>query len=103
MNELMACTSKDIDVQVDSFVAVTSTRYKDKPLIGLVTATETDTITIDWYIGTYSGTWKPWKGRVCGKTVTFTETIRMTDILQTVTFTKAMHLSSTTVSQLEKY
>ena len=100
MNELMACTSKDIDVQVDSFVAVTSTRYKDKPLIGLVTATETDTITIDWYIGM----WKPWKGRVCGKTVTFTETIRMTDILQTVTFTKAMRLSSTTVSQLkEKY
>ena len=56
MNEPMACTSKDINVQVDSFVAVTSTRYNDKPLIGLVTATETDTITIDWYIGTYSGT-----------------------------------------------
>ena len=71
MNKPKACTSND--VQVDTFVAVTSTRYTD----WTCNCTETDNITIDWYIGTYSGTWKPWKGRVCGKTVTFTETIRM--------------------------
>jgi hypothetical protein len=45
------------------FVAVRSTLYKEKPLIGQITKTGRADIQIDWYIGTYSGTWKPWKGR----------------------------------------
>ena len=75
-----------IDVHVEDFVAVKSAKYTEKPLIGQITSQGKTNITIDWYIGTYSGTWKPWKGREQGKTVTYTDIIEQTDILQKVTF-----------------
>ena len=91
---------EDVQVQLGDFIVMTSTKYKEKPLIGQVTSTGHN-ITIDWYIGTYSGTWKPWRGREDGKTVTYRETIDRTDVIQTITFTKGMRLSTKTVKELK--
>ena len=58
-----------------------------------------DDITIDWYVGTYSGLWKAWKGREGGVTVTYTETIDIDDVMQTVTLTKSQRLTTSTIQQ----
>ena len=88
-------------MHVEDFIALRSQKYKEKPLIGRITSTGKTNVTIDWYIGTYSGTWKQWKGREQGKTVTFTDIIQRSDILQTLTFTKAMRLPTATVTELK--
>ena len=82
------------------FVAVISDKYNDRPLIGHITKIGQTDIQIDWYIGTYTGIWRPWKGRDGRNTVTFTETIPKQDILRTVTFTKGMRLPGSLVSDL---
>ena len=56
---------------------------------------------MDWYVGTYSGMWRPWKGREGGKTVTYTETVQDNQILQTVNLTKSMRLPPKTVTDLK--
>jgi len=54
--------------------------YKEHPLIGKVTEKRQDEVVMDWYIGSYSGTWREWKGRDNGKTVVFSQTIKCDDI-----------------------
>ena len=59
-------------------------------------------VVMDWYIGSYSGTWREWKGRDQGKSVVFfSQTIENSDILKTVSFTKAMRLNPQTVKDLK--
>lgn len=72
----------------------TMQQVQRKPLIGQVTSLTDDDITIDWYVGTYSGLWKPWKGREGGETVTYTETIDIDVVIQTVTLTKSQRLTT---------
>ena len=83
-------------------VAVRSDKYSEKPLIGQVTEVNKDDITINWYIGTFSGYWKEWKGRQDGKSVIFSDTIPFKDILQSVSFTKTMKLPPKTVAALKE-
>lgn len=99
----MCTININIDVEEGEFIAVKSLKYHERPLIGQITSKDIRqrTVTIDWYIGTYSGTWRPWKGRDGGKTVTFTETVDFTDILQKVTLTKSMRLPSSIVQELK--
>jgi len=75
--------------------------YKERPLIGKVTEKGEDEVVMDWYIGSYSGTWREWKGRDNGKTVVFSQTIKSDDILQTVLLTKSMRLQPQTVKDLK--
>jgi len=56
---------------------------------------------MDWYIRTYSGIWKEWKGRDQGKPVVFSHTVENKDILKTVTLTKAMRLKPEAVQDLK--
>ena len=83
---------------VTDFVAGKSDKYNDRPLIGQVTSINKHDITIDWFVGTYSGVWKTWRGQEGGKTVTYTA---MTDILQTVPFTKVWRLPTATIATLK--
>lgn len=46
--------SMQIDIQEQDYIALRSTKYDDRPLIGQVTSTGQKTATIDWYVGTYS-------------------------------------------------
>lgn len=63
-------------------VAVRSTKYPDRPLIGRVIAIRED-VQIERMVGTYSGSWKEWKGREGGKTVIYQDSIPKGDILYT--------------------
>jgi len=83
-------------------VAVRSAKYTEKPLIGQVTAVNEGNITINWYIGTYSGNWKEWKGRQEGKPVIFSDSIPYKDVLLSVSFTKSMKLPPKTVAALKE-
>ena len=63
------------------YVAVKCKKYKDWPLIGKITTTDNVNTTIDWYVGTYSGTWKKWYGRQDRKAVVFSDNFPVKDIL----------------------
>ena len=78
-------------------MAVVSEKYTDRPLIGKVLEVNGSKFTIGWYVGTYSGIWKTWKGRVQGKTTNFTDEIEVTDVVfRNIEFTKAMRLPPAT-------
>ena len=77
-------------------------KYKERPLIGKITAVDGVNTTIDWYVGTYTGTWKEWCGRKDGKAVIFSDTIPLKDILMKVSFTKSMRLPSMIIPALKE-
>lgn len=82
-------------------MAVKSKKYKDRPLLGRVKEVGTD-IVIEWFMGSYSGTWKEWRGRSGGKAVTYTDSIPRKDIVhRDITFTSAMHLPAAVASTLK--
>ena len=83
-------------------MAVRCMKFKERPLIGCVTSVNSITVVTDWYVGSYSGTWKIWKGRENGKPTIFQEVIKLQDVLATVEFTKSMRLSPKTVSTLKQ-
>jgi len=56
---------------------------------------------IDWYVGSYSGTWKAWKGCVDGKPIIYQHDIKLEDFLLKIELTKAMRLSPKTVASLK--
>ena len=77
-------------------------KYIERPQIGQVTALTDSNVTINWFIGTYSGMWKPWRVRSQGKMVYNTEEIPLEDVFLTgITFGKTMRLSSKTVLALK--
>lgn len=83
-------------------VAVICPKYKDRPLIGKVTEVEDRRFTVGWYVGTYSGVWKPWKGRAQGKSINYTDVLQTEDIIfRNIVFTKAMRLPPATVLALK--
>ena len=84
------------------YVAVKCGKYKERPLIGRISEVDNVNITIDWYIGTYSDTWKEWRGRQDGKPVIFSDSIPVKDILMKVSFTKSMRLPSSVIRSLKE-
>ena len=92
------CTNNVIHVKEGDFIAV---RCQERSLIGKVMEKKEQCVVMDWYIGSYSGTWREWKGKVQGKSVVFFATIENSDILKTVSFTKAMRLNPQTVKDLK--
>lgn len=78
-------------VKPGSFIAVKSVKYSEKLLIGKVLTEKP--LVIEWWVGTFTGTWKEWVGREDRKRVVYTEQIDETDILCEVTFTPSRRLA----------
>ena len=55
--------------------------YKDRPLLGRVTCIGESSVTIEWLMGSYSGKWSEWKGKVNKETITYTDEIPVQDIV----------------------
>ena len=85
-------------------MAVKCDKYQERPLIGKITALDhdTDNATIEWYVGTYSGMWKQWRGRKDGKPVIFSDVIPIKNILTKVYFTKSMRLPPKLISTIKE-
>ena len=83
-------------------MAVKCSQYTERPLIGCVNSVTNDGVVIDWYVGSYSGTWKAWKGRVDGKSTIFQQNVKLEDVLSKVELSKSMRLSSKTVAALKE-
>lgn len=62
-------------VTIGENIAIRRMKYKEKPLIGKVTAIKESSVVIDWLIGSYSGMWKEWRGRSEGKSVIYSDKI----------------------------
>lgn len=74
-------------------------------MIGRVTKITKKEVEFDWMIGTYSGTWKEWRGRQNGKRVVFSDSVPFKDVVHApINLTKSKKLPPQTVSELkEKY
>lgn len=83
------------------FVAVKCDKYNEKPLISKIVTLRDDDITIEWYMGTFRGSWKPWKGKEDGQLVIYTDIIPKSKVLASVSFTGAMKLTSDCVTELK--
>ena len=84
-------------------VAVLCDKYTERPLLGRVTEVIENNVKIDWLIGSYSGNWREWKGREQGKTVIYSETLPLKNILlYPITLTKSMKLPLKTIAELKE-
>ena len=54
-------------------VAVDLKKYDDRPLLGRVVEVREEEVELEWFVGTYSGMWKEWKGRDGRRVITFKE------------------------------
>ena len=93
------------DLCTGMYVAVKSTKYRERPLIGRICDIDTPDsgrVEMEWMVGTYSGLWKEWRGREGGKTVVFTENISKEDIIfKNITFTPGKRLTPATIKALK--
>ena len=90
-------------IKAGELIAVNSQKYPDRPLIGRATEVDSKKVKLEWMIGTYSGTWKEWRGREDGEQVVYTDVIPRTDVVyHPINLTRSMKLSSQTVSELKK-
>ncbi len=91
--------------EVGQYIAVRSSKYNERPLIGCINHIDDyqKSVQFDWYVGTYSGTWREWKGREGRQRVTFTDSVPFTDVIYTnVTFTKSKRLTPSVVTALKQ-
>ena len=80
-----------------------SAKYDDRPLLGRVTGVMQEEVMIDWMVGSYSGSWREWRGRSGGKAVVFTDTIKKKDILLcNIALTKSRRLKPDQVTCLKE-
>ena len=79
--------------------------YKDRPLLGRVKSIQALKVTIEWLMGSYSGKWREWKGKVGKELVVYTDEIPVNDIIhRNITLNSSMHLTPSVVKILkEKY
>lgn len=60
-------------------------------------------VTIDWMVGSYSDTWREWRGRIGREPIMFSDTIKVSNILlRNITFTGTHRLRPKTVLELKE-
>ncbi len=83
-------------------IAVFSKLYMERPQLGQVVANANSRVTIDWYMGKYSGTWRWWKWKSNGEEVVYTDDIPIENIvLRDIVFKKGMQLDPSIISTLK--
>lgn len=86
-------------------IAVYTAKFTERPLIGRVTSVDDidKVVRFEWMIGTYTGTWKEWRGRKEGKSVIFTDSVPLTDVLyHPIELTKSKKLQPQVVAKLRE-
>jgi hypothetical protein len=90
---------------IGTTVAVYLPKYRDElPLIGKVAGVDDGAgqVTVHWYVGTYSGMWKPCRRRAGRGYVDWEEAIPIAAVLCNVNFTKSFKLPKSTVLELKE-
>ena len=72
---------QEIKLQLGELIAVYTEKFSERPLIGRVTSLDDEMVKFDWMVGTYSGMWKEWRGRKEGKSVVFSDSVPLSDVL----------------------
>ena len=84
-------------------IAVRCSKYQERPLIGRVTKLTGREVMFDWMVGTYSGTWKEWRGREDGKPVIFSDSVPVEDVVYgPITLHKSKKLPPQTIKELKE-
>ena len=90
---------------IGTTVAVYLPQYRDElPLIGKVVSVDAiaNQVTVHWYVGTYSGMWKPCRRRDGRNYVDWEEAVPIAAVLCTVNLTKSFKLPKSTVLELKE-
>ena len=91
------------EIKLGELIAVYTEKFTERPLIGWVTSVDSKVIKFDWMIGTYTGTWKEWRGRKEGKSVIFSDSVPLMDVLyHPIELTKGTTSSSETKRNIQK-
>ena len=89
-------------MQIGMLIAVNTPKYCERPQIGRIISISPQEVVLEWLVGTYSGTWREWKGKEGGKTVVFTDTVATTNIIHTdIQLTSSKRLSPSVVKVLK--
>ena len=89
-------------MQIGMLIAVNTPKYRERPQIGRIISISPQEVVLEWLVGTYSGTWREWKGKEGGKTVVFTDTVATTNIIHTdIQLTSSKRLSPSVVKVLK--
>ena len=91
-------------ISVGTFIAVYLEKYSNErpPYIGYVVSIDSDTVTIHWWAGCYSGIWKPCNTRKGRNTVPWEEEIPRTCILACVSLSQSHRLSEKSKTELKE-
>ena len=88
-----------VDVQLGSFVALGLDEFKEElPQIAKVLAIDDDSITLEWWVGTYTGTWAPWIVKSVEQTISVH---RNNIVLRNISLSKSNRLSKPIISKLK--
>lgn len=80
-------------------------RYRDElPLIGKIVGIDPNAsqVIVHWYVGTYSGMWKPCRRREGRNYVAWEEAIPIASVICTINLTKSFKLPKATVLELKE-
>ena len=83
-------------------MAVYCPKYVELPQIGGLLSADDSSVEVEWWLGTYSGTWQVWKNRKARKYAIVTEILpRVAVLLTGLEFTKAKRLPTAMVHKLK--
>ena len=89
----------DVDIQLGSFVALGLDEFKEElPQIAKVLAIDDDSITLEWSVGTYTGTWVPWLVKSVEQTISVH---RNNIVLRNISLSKSNRLSKLIIDKLK--
>ena len=89
----------DVNVQLGSFVALGLDEFKEElPQIAKVLAIDDDSITLEWWVGTYTGTWVPWLVKSVEQTISVH---RNNIVLRNISLSKSNRLYEPIIDKLK--
>ena len=90
-----------LELEEGQFVAVYCPKYVELPQIGRVLSVDDSNVEVEWWLGTYSGTWRVWKTREAQKYTIVTEILPRVAVLTGLEFTKAKRLPTAMAHKLK--
>ena len=85
----------------DEFVALLCPQYNERPQVAKVKKVHPESVTVEWYDGSWTSSWKLYRYKLGRKTMTWEEDVLKKDAIDKVNFTKSMRLTAQTIRKLK--
>ena len=85
----------------DDFVALLCPKYNERPQVAKVKKVLAESITVEWYDGSWTSTWKQYTYKLGRRAMTWEEDVMKNEVIDKVSFTKSMRLTAKTIRKLK--